>query len=418
VTPLLDYPALQRRTLRVLSAGQVLGGLGMGAAFSLGSLLAADIGGSPAYAGLSATMSTLGAAVFAIPLARFAGRFGRRFALSLGATIALVGAVSVVIATAAHNFPVLLISMLVLGAGSAVNLQTRFAAADLAEPQRRARDLSLVVWATTIGVVAGPNLVGPGDSFGESLGLPPLTGAFALAAIAQLLAAILYVTSLRPDPLFLARTRHSDAGTVQPPAKRGFGAAVRILAANPLAAVAVFTLAFSHATMVAVMAMTPVHLALHGVIIPLIGLTISLHTAGMYAFSPVFGWLADRLGRPTVILIGQAILMASLIVNWSAPDSVAAVTVALILLGLGWSAATVAGSALLTESVEPQDRTTVQGFSDTVMSLAGAGGGALAGVVLAAVGYGMLNVASMGLVLAVTIAVILVAWRRTPVPTA
>jgi MFS family permease len=338
--------------------------------------------------------------------------------LSLGASIALAGAISVVFATAAHNFPVLLVSMLVLGAGSAVNLQTRFAAADLAEPGRRARDLSLVVWATTIGVVAGPNLVGPGDALGESLGLPPLTGAFALAAMAQLLAAILYFTSLRPDPLFLARTRHSEIGGAQPAPKRGFGAAVRILAATPVAAVAVFTLAFSHATMVAVMAMTPVHLALHGVIIPLIGLTISLHTAGMYALSPVFGWLADRLGRPAVILLGQAILFASLVVNWSAPDSVPAVTVALILLGLGWSASTVAGSALLTESVDPQDRTTVQGFSDTVMSLAGAGGGALAGVVLAAVGYGLLNVAVMSLVVAVTIAVILVAWRRVPVPTA
>jgi MFS family permease len=170
--------------------------------------------------------------------------------------------------------------------------------------------------------------------------------------------------------------------------------------------------------MVAVMAMTPVHLALHGVMIPLIGLTISLHTAGMYALSPVFGSLADRWGRATVILLGQAILLASLIVNFSAPDSVAAVTVALVLLGLGWSASTVAGSALLTESVEPQDRTTVQGFSDTVMSLAGAGGGALAGVILAAVGYGMLNVASMALVVAVTVAVILVCWRRTPAPTA
>jgi MFS family permease len=417
VSTIIDYPALQRRTLRVLASGQVLGGLGMGAAFSLGSLLASDIGGSPAFAGLSATMATLGAAVFAIPLARFAGRFGRRFALSLGATIAFVGAISVVIAAAERNFSLLLVSMLVLGAGSAVNLQTRFAAADLADPSHRARDLSLVVWATTVGVVAGPNLVGPGDAFGESLGLPPLSGAFALAAVAQLLAALLYLTSLHPDPLFLARARQSATGIAQPLAKRGFGAAVRILSATPQAAVAVFALAFSHATMVAVMAMTPVHLALHGVIIPLIGLTISLHTAGMYGFSPVFGWLADRFGRPGVILLGQGILLASLIVNWAAPDSTVATAIALILLGLGWSASTVAGSALLTETVEPHNRTTVQGFSDTVMSLAGAGGGALAGVVLAAVGYGMLNVVAMSLVFAVTMAVILVCWRRTPVPT-
>ena len=159
--------------------------------------------------------------------------------------------------------------------------------------------------------------------------------------------------------------------------------------------------------MVAVMAMTPVHLADHGVILPLIGLTISLHTAGMYAFAPVFGWLADKWGRAVVILIGQATLLASLLINFIAPDSVPAVTVALVLLGLGWSAATVAASALLTESVETQDRTTVQGFSDTTMSLAGAGGGALAGIVLAMVGYGMLNVYTVVLVLAVAIVVIM-----------
>ena len=413
-----DYVAIQKRSLRVLAAGQILGGLGMGAAFSLGSLLTAAVGGSPAYAGLSATMSTLGTALFAIPLARLAGRVGRRYALATGGAIGLVGAVMVIVAASVNNLPLLLASMLTLGAGGAVNLQTRFAAADLAKPETRARDLSLVVWATTIGIVAGPNLVGPGDALGEHLGLPPLTGAFALAAIAQLLSAILYLSALRPDPLLMSRRRSAEEGSVQPAPKRGFGAAIRILAATPAAAVAVFALAMSHATMVAVMAMTPVHLALHGVVIPLIGLTISLHTAGMYAFSPVFGWLADRIGRTTVILIGQGILLASLLVNFSAPDSVPAVTVALVLLGLGWSAATVASSALLTESVATQDRTTVQGFSDTVMSLAGAGGGALAGLVLAAVGYGMLNVWTITLVALVVIAVLLLGWRTKTAATA
>lgn len=414
----LDYGAIQRRSLRILATGQVLGGLGMGAAFSLGSLLTASVGGSPAYAGLSATMSTLGTALFAIPLARLAGRVGRRYALATGGAIGLVGAVMVIVSASLNNLPLLLASILTLGAGGAVNLQTRFAAADLAQPETRARDLSLVVWATTIGIVAGPNLVGPGDTLGEQFGLPALTGAFALAAVAQLFSAVLFLTALRPDPLLLSRARAASVGLEQIPPKRGIGAALGILAATPAAAVAVFSLAMSHATMVAVMAMTPVHLAQHGVIIPLIGLTISLHAAGMYAFSPVFGWLADRIGRTPVILIGQAILLASLLVNFSAPDSIAAVTVALILLGLGWSAATVASSTLLTESVEPQDRTTVQGFSDTVMSLAGAGGGALAGLVLAAVGYGLLNIWVITLVLFVVIAVLALGWRNKVVVTA
>lgn len=406
-----DYRAIQRRSLKVLATGQVLGGLGMGAAFSLGSLLTAEVGGSPAYAGLSATMSTLGTALFAIPLARLAGRVGRRYALATGGAIGLVGAIMVIVAASISNLPLLLVSMLTLGAGGAVNLQTRFAAADLAQAETRARDLSLVVWATTIGVVAGPNLVGPGDALGETLGLPPLTGAFAIAAVAQVLAASLYLTALRPDPLLVARQRAVDDGVQAPPPRRGFGVAIKILAESPAGAVAVFTLAMSHATMVAVMAMTPVHLALHGVVIALIGLTISMHTAGMYAFSPIFGWMADKIGRTAVILLGQAILLASLLVNFSAPDSPVAVAIALVLLGLGWSAATVSASALLTESVAAADRTTVQGFSDSVMSYAGAGGGALAGLVLAAVGYGMLNVWTISLVVLVVIAVVSLGWR-------
>jgi MFS family permease len=413
-----DYRAIQRRSLRVLAAGQILGGLGMGAAFSLGSLLTAEVGGSPAYAGLSATMSTLGTALFAIPLARLAGRVGRRYALATGGAIGLLGALMVIVAAGISNLPLLLASMLTLGAGGAVNLQTRFAAADLAHTETRARDLSLVVWATTIGIVAGPNLVGPGDALGDSLGLPLFTGAFAIAAIAQLCSAILFLTALRPDPLLLARQRALEEGVPTPAARKGFGVAIRILAETPAGAVAVFTLAMSHATMVAVMAMTPVHLALHDVVIPLIGLVISLHTAGMYAFSPVFGWLADRIGRTTTILIGQAILFSALVVNFSAPDSVVAVTVALVLLGLGWSASTVSASALLTESVAAEDRTTVQGFSDSLMSFAGAGGGALAGLVLAAVGYGLLNVWVMCLVGLVVLCVLLLGWRTKGARTA
>lgn len=408
----LDIPRIQRRTLGVLSSGQILGGLGMGAAFSLGSLLTAEVGGSAAYAGLSATMSTLGTALFAIPLARLAGRVGRRLALATGATISLVGAILVIIAAAVGNLPFVLVSMLTLGAGGAVNLQTRFAAADLAQPESRARDLSLVVWATTIGVVAGPNLVGPGDALGSALGLPHLTGAFAIAAIAQVCASILYFVALRPDPLLVARQQNPEDKTQQP--KRGFGAAIKILSASPAAATAAFTLAMSHATMVAVMAMTPIHLQQHGEVIALIGLTISIHTAGMYAFSPIFGWLADKIGRKPVILIGQAILFSSLLLNFVAAESLVAVTISLFLLGLGWSAATVSASALLTESVEPQNRTTVQGFSDSAMSFAGAGGGALAGVILAAVGYGMLNVYTMLLVLSVTVVVLILGLRTKP----
>jgi MFS family permease len=389
---------LQRRVVSILVGGQILGGIGMGATLSLGSLLAAQLSGSNAWSGMAATMSTLGAAFAAVPLARLAQARGRRISLSTGALIAGAGAVLAISSAALGLFPVLLLGLMLLGAGSAVNLQARFAATDLSRPGSRGRDLSIVVWSTTIGAVLGPNLFGPGEAVGAALGLPPLTGAFAFSVAAQLAAAVVYSTGLRPDPLLTAM-----ASRVPDPAAPRPKSGLRILRSNPRARYAVAAVALSHATMVALMSMTPVHLRDHGASLTVVGLTISLHIAGMYALSPVFGWMADKAGRLRTILLGQAMLLISLLLAGVAADSGAAVTASLILLGLGWSASVVAGSALVAESAHVQDRPAIQGVSDLSMNAAGATGGALAGPVLAVVGYSGLGLLSIALVAVVTI---------------
>ena len=143
----------------------------------------------------------------------------------------------------------------------------------------------------------------------------------------------------------------------------------------------------------------------HGATLTIVGVTISLHIAGMYALAPVFGILADRWGRMPTILLGQALLAASLVLAFLGQDSTVAVTFALVLLGLGWSAATVAGAALLTEASDEARRTRRQGLSDTVMSLVGAGGAIAAGVILGWIGYGGLAlVVGMGVLVAVALA--------------
>lgn len=400
----------QRKVVSVLVGGQILGGIGMGATLSLGSLLAAQLSGSPAWSGMAATMSTLGAAVAAIPLARLAVARGRRISLSTGALVAGTGAVIAITAASVSVFPLLLLGLMLLGAGSAVNLQARFAATDLARPGTRARDLSIVVWSTTIGAVLGPNLFGPGEAVGAVLGLPPLTGAFAFSVSAQLAAALVYLAGLRPDPLLAAMSMR-DHSVAAPRPRSG----TLILRSNPRARYAVASVALSHATMVALMSMTPVHLREHGASLTIVGFTISLHIAGMYALSPVFGWLADKTGRLRVILLGQAMLLVSLTIAGVAADSRTAVTISLVLLGLGWSASVVAGSAMVAESVHIQDRPAIQGISDLSMNAAGALGGALAGPVLASMGYSGLGFLAMALVAVVVIWTALHA-RRTPVP--
>ncbi|WP_130178139.1 MFS transporter [Cryobacterium sp. SO1] len=389
---------LQRKVVRVLIVGQVLGGIGMGATLSLGALLAAQLSGSNAWSGMAATMSTLGAALVAVPLARLAQARGRRRSLATGAGIAGIGAILAITSVAIDVFPLLLLALMLLGAGSATNLQARFAATDLAGSTSRARDLSIVVWSTTIGAVLGPNLFGPGEVVGAQLGLPPLTGAFAFSLAAQVGAALVYTVGLRPDPLLTALSAREARPTTS--RQRGGLAIVR---GNPLARYAVMVVALSHATMVALMSMAPVHLTEHGASLTIVGLTISLHVAGMYALSPVFGALADRVGRMPVILAGQALLLASLVLFWLAGENAAAMTTGLVLLGLGWSASVVAGSALIAEAVDVHDRSALQGFSDLSMNAAGALGGALAGPVLLLVGYSGLGLAAMALVAVVTV---------------
>jgi MFS family permease len=386
-------PRLQRRVIPVLVGGQILGGIGMGATLSLGSLLAAQLSGSNAWSGMAATMSTLGAALAAVSFAHLVQARGRRVSLSTGAVIAGTGAVTAITSAAVGAFPLLLLGLMLLGAGSAVNLQARFAATDLSRPPSRGRDLSIVVWSTTIGAVLGPNLFDPGEAVGAALGLPPLTGAFAFSVAAQLAAAAVYAAGLRPDPLLTAMaSRVHDAAAPRPQG------GLSVLRSNSRARYAVAAVALSHATMVALMSMTPVHLRAHGASLTVVGLTISLHIAGMYALSPLFGWMSDKVGRLPTILAGQGMLVVSLVLAGVAADSRGAVTAILIFLGLGWSASVVAGSALVAESAQPQDRPALQGVSDLGMNASGAVGGALAGPVLAATGYSGLGLASLTLV--------------------
>ncbi|WP_431785053.1 MFS transporter [Microbacterium maritypicum] len=395
--------AVQRRTVLVLSFGQVLGGIAFGATVSLGALLAADISGNDALSGLATASVTLGAAACAIPLARLAARVGRRRALTLGNLFALVGIAVVILAAALRIFPLLLAGILMIGAGNAGNLQSRFAATDLAAPQHRGRDLSIVVWSTTIGGVAGPLLLGPGEIVGQAIGMPPQTGSYLFSFVAQCAALLLYIVALRPDPL-LAAQRLAKAST----AATGAVAVDR----PRVARYAIFAIAGSHVVMASVMAMTPVHLShmAHGAggmatspadVSALVGITIALHVGGMYALSPVFGVLADRWGRLKVVLLGQVLLAGALAFAVFTGTDAWGVMVALILLGLGWSAATVAGAALLTEASAPDLRTRRQGRSDSLMSLSAAAGSVLAGVVLSNFQYSGLGIAAFVLVVAI-----------------
>ena len=377
---------VQRKVVKTLAGAQVLSGIGVAGTVAAGSLLVASISNSETLAGLAQTSAVLGAAALALPLARITAKGGRRAALSVGYFTGFVGSIFAIWGGTSRNLALMLIGTFLVGAASAAGYQARFAAIDLATDVTRAKQLSFVVWGSTIGAVAGPNLMQPAGNFAENIGLPRLVGPYLISATTLALAAVVIALFLKPDPYLLANKSNSlDAN------KGSTKEALAHIRRNPSALFAIAAIAIGHIAMVSVMVMTPVHMAHVDVTLSVIGLVISVHVLGMYAFSPVVGSLSDRLGRVRVIQIGLAILLLSTLISGFAQASDAyTLGVGLFLLGLGWSCTLIAGSALLSESVETNFAASSQGASDLVMNLAGAGGGAMAGVIIGTLSYGWL----------------------------
>ncbi|MEU9414247.1 MFS transporter [Streptomyces sp. NPDC051000] len=407
-----DLPRLRRRTSAVLIAAQMLGGLGVPISIALAPVLATEVSGTEAMSGFASTASVIGTALLSLPLAALMTARGRRPGLVLAYAIGAAGAALVVLAATIGNFPLLLVGMAAFGAASSANLQARFAAADLAAPDRRARAISVVVWASTIGAVLGPNLSAPASHSFAGTSIPETAGPFVWAGAVFVLTGTLIGVLLRPDPLLTARAL---APGEQTRAGRSLRAGFTAVRESPRARLALLTVAVSHTTMVSIMVMTPVDLGHHGADLELVGLVISGHIAGMFAFSPVMGWLADRIGRLSVIGLAAGLLSVAALLAGTAGPSHAQSALGLFLLGLGWSAGMVSGSALLTDSVPQPARAAVQGLSDLTMNAAAGLGGAAAGLVMARAGYGWLNAIGAALLLPMA-ALALFTARRHPVP--
>jgi MFS family permease len=374
----------------------VLGGLGVGAGVTVTTLLAFELSGSAALAGIAASASAFGAGLAAAAIGAASGRFGRRRGLVAGYLVGLSGAALAVSAAVLASFPLMVAATFLFGSSNASNLQARYAATDLATPERRGSDLSVVVWATTVGAVLGPNLTGPGVFAAGLLGVPDLAGPYLLSAAGFAAAALLLAVGLRPDPLLLARRLAAEADALAasgppagaPPARGAIATGLAAVGADASARAAIATIASAHAVMVGVMVMTPVHMGYHGADVRIIGITISLHIFGMYAFSPVFGRLADRLGPRAVLGLGFAQLVAAVaLASLSTPRGGVGFLAGLLLLGTGWSAALIASSALLTASLPLESRAPAQGLSDLAMNVAGGSAGALSGLVMTLLGF-------------------------------
>lgn len=401
---------LYRRVLIVVSLSQIFGGAGLAAGITVGALLAQQMLGTDAYAGVPSALFTLGSAGAAFIVGKLSQRYGRRIGLSTGFIVGGIGAMGVVLAALMNSIVLLFASLLIYGAGTATNLQARYAGTDLANDKQRATAISTTMLMTTFGAVLGPNLVEWMGKVAQSIGIPALAGPFLLSAVAFIVAGLVLFTLLRPDPLEIAKAleahkqkmnkEHQAQSLHTTDNKRGLavGATVMVL---------------TQIVMVAIMTMTPVHMKHHGHGLAEVGIVIGFHVGSMYLPSLVTGILVDKIGRTAMsIASGITLLLAGLVAAFAPSDSMVLLIVALSLLGLGWNFGLISGTAQIVDATEPATRAKTQGKMDVFVALAGASGGALSGMVVANSSYAALSLAG-GLLSLVLIPVVI--WSRRAV---
>ncbi|PGM53813.1 MFS transporter [Bacillus cereus] len=402
-----EQQKLYKRTLIIVSISQMFGGAGLAAGITVGALLAQQMLGTDAFAGLPAAMFTLGSAVAAFIVGKLSQRYGRRVGLATGFMVGGLGAIGVVMAAVTNSIILLLASLLIYGAGTATNLQARYAGTDLADKKQRATAVSITMVMTTFGAVAGPNLVGVMGSFAHSIGIPELAGPFILSAAAFMLAGLVLFVMLRPDPLIIANIieKYKQEHTY-----KGHAVTNEMVENKRGITVGAIVMILTQVVMVAIMTMTPVHMGHHGHGLSEVGLVIGFHVGAMYLPSLVTGVLIDKVGRTAMSIAGGVILLAAGVLAAMAPnDSLILLVVALSLLGLGWNLGLISGTAQIVDSTEPSTRAKTQGKIDVFIALAGASGGAMSGMIVANSSYAALSLAG-GAVALLLIPVVI--WSR------
>lgn len=394
--------------LIVLSVSQVFAGVAFFIGLAVIALLSQELSGSAALSGMPPAVSVIGSALAAPPIAALMGRFGRRPGLVACYLIAALGSVVIVAAAELDSFPLVCVGAFAFGLGSTAILLARYAGADLSPASRRGRAVSTVLVVTAVGALLGPNLSQAAATLADRSGLETLAGPFVVSAVGFVLAALILAVLLRPDPLLIAQRLGKAVDRDQVP-----GAAGVAHGWTPLALVALATLVAINAAMIAIMTMTPIHLADGGGSLGVIGLVISLHLGAMFLPSPLTGWASDRYGRLPVIAAGAVVLCAAgALASIAQPDAYALIAVALVLLGLGWNLGLVSASALLIDSTPPAARPRAQGLSDLAMSFAGGSASLGSGFALQHSGYSSLGLA--GVVIGMLLVLTAITARRFP----
>ncbi len=392
----------------MLVVGQIAGSAALSAAVTVGAFVIQDLlGQTTPWGGIASATVTIGTAFMAQLLSRLMLRQGRRVGLMAGYSMAIVGGLVAGLGVELQSLTVFLIGLFLFGNGQSANLLSRYAATDLAEPTERGAAMSRILFASTFGAVFGPLLIRPAEELGKAaFGWNQYTGPWVFSGLFFLTSLINVSLRLKPDPLVVAGGLRSqqklDVNGVASPGVK----VLSFLKSSAKTRLAFYGMMISHITMVAVMTMTPVHLRQHGHE-TVSAYIISLHIAGMYAFSPFIGRFSDRNGRLNTMLVGCFVLIVSTVMSAFAGSNPIVFFPSLWLLGIGWSFGLIGASSLLVDSVPIQHRVRVQGSADVAMSLCGGLAGFSSGFIRKSFGFPWLSMLGTFVVLGLTLTLLL-----------
>lgn len=383
------YSRIARRITVTLFATQSLVSAAFVASGTVGVIVAAQLSGNLAWAGVPSSVTQLGTACAALAVAATTDRIGRRWGLALGLAVGVLGTGLAVGAIVAGAFSLFLGGSVLLGVASAAIRLARFAAAEVHPPESRGRAISNVVIGGSVGSVVGPLLIGPSGRWAQQAGLNELAGPYLAALVILALASLVIFIWLRPDPRDVGRRiaeYHPETVVRQGPTR-----SVSQILRTPAAVVAVSAMVFSQVVMAMLTGVVSLYMKNHQHALTDISVVVSAHVFGMFAFSMVAGRLTDRWGRGPVILSGTATLVLACALAPLSPD-VLPLSIALFLLGVGWNFCYVGGSTLLSDQLSSKERAKTQGANDFLIGLATAAASFGSGLMFAGTGYAAMGI--------------------------
>ncbi len=392
-------PRGARGNLLRLATAQALGGANSTVIFATVSIIGATLAPDPGYATLPVSVFVVGMAAGTLPAGWISRQHGRRRAFLIGTSFGALGGLLAALAVVIGSFALLCLATLCGGLYASVVQSFRFAAADGVQGSFRAKAVAWVMAGGVFAGVLGPQLV----TWTMSLWQPYL---FAASYVAQSLVALLAMAVLAgvdlPKP---------------PPATRGAGRPLRVIARQPRFLVAVVCGVVSYTLMNLVMTSAPLAMHLCGLAVPQSNLAIQWHVVAMYGPSFFTGAVIARFGARRVVAAGLCCTLLAASCGLTGTTTLH-FSATLILLGLGWNLGFVGASALVLETHRPEERNTVQSFNDFLVFGTMAVGSFASGKLLAAYGWATVNwVVFPPVLLALALLAATRVTYRRPVPT-